>query len=117
VAQGLLRAAEEPLQTVRRRRDARVIEALEQVLAIPRVSCDQIIDERARRRAEPGAWRRGLELLQVRLEPCLRFGGRSRTVLAVGGIGQLVGYTADDLGVPPDASCGPCFAPRRSECG
>lgn len=117
VAQGMLRAAEEPLQTVRRRWDTGVIEALEQVVAIPRVPCGQIIDEGAGRCAEPSAWRRGLELLQIRLEPCLRFGRRSRTVFAVGRVGQLVGYPADDLGVPSDAPCGPRFAPRRRERG
>lgn len=70
----MLGCTEEALEVVRRPRDPRIVEALEQVLSIPLVAADESIDEASGRRTKTYSWRVGYEGAQEGLEAVLCLG-------------------------------------------
>ena len=93
--------AEEALQFVRRHRDPRVVEAVEQVLAVETVPVDEVVDEVTPGRPQTCPRSRRPQVVQVGLEPLPGFLRGRGSVLPV--------RRRRDV----DSSCA---MPRRSRC-
>ena len=116
VAQDPLRHPEELLQGVCARRNPRVVEAVEEVVAVTLGAADHAVDEVGGGAGEAGAWD-VCEFGEVSVPASPRCGSRGRTVGPVGRGRQLVREAANDLGVAPDPTRRACLVPRRRQSG
>jgi hypothetical protein len=114
-AEGTLGIPEQSLQFVCRRGDARLVEALEQMAAVPGVAGNEATHElvRGRRQARVGCVVGNVaeELLEARLRlgPCLGSVGAVRLV------GQVMGDIAKDFSVAAQPTSGACLVLGRRE--
>lgn len=110
-----LRVPEEPLELVRGRRHARVVEADEEVLLVALGERSEVIDEVARRGAETTA--RGLcaQLRQVGIEAVLGFGCALGAIVSLGIDRDLVRDAAEDRRVTRYSSRESDLVPVGSE--
>ncbi|MFH2005709.1 MAG: hypothetical protein ABI333_03870 [bacterium] len=81
------------------------------MVAVAACTLDEVVDEGARRRAEPGPGCGGRQVVEVGLEARLGLGRRGRPVQTLGRVGQLVCKLTEDVGVPPDAPGGARLVP------
>ena len=114
VTQDPLGRSEEPLQAVGARRDAGVVEAVEQVVLVATGSLDDAVDEGSRRRSEAHP-RDGFEGREVSVPPRLGLDGVGGPIGPVWGSRQLVGQATEDLRVALDPAREASVVPGRRQ--
>ena len=114
-AEDALRASEEALEHVGGRRDARVVEADEEVRAVALEEGRDVIDEATGGGAEPGSRRFGPKSFDVSAEALVRLLAARGEVGSLGGDGDLARDVAKDLRVQRYAPRAPRVVPARSE--